>query len=101
MSLVDSHCHLDFPDFAQERAAVIARARAAGIGTMVTICTKITEFAEVRAIAEVTGMDERSVFFRIEAWNGERRIGGGTHRRGVVNLREFEQRFGVREGALA
>jgi len=55
----------------------------------------------VRAIAEVTAMDERSVFFRIEAWNGERRIGNGTHRRGVVNQTEFEKRFGVREGALA
>jgi TatD DNase family protein len=52
MSLVDSHCHLDFPDFAEERDAVIARARAAGVGTMVTICTKITEFDKVRAIAE-------------------------------------------------
>jgi len=52
MSLVDSHCHLDFPDFAEERAAVIARARAAGIDTMVTICTKITEFDTVLAIAE-------------------------------------------------
>jgi TatD DNase family protein len=52
MSLVDSHCHLDFPDFAEERAAVIARARAAGIGTLVTICTKITEFDTVLAIAE-------------------------------------------------
>jgi predicted thioesterase len=46
-------------------------------------------------------MDERSVFFRIEAWNDERRIGDGTHRRGIVNLREFEQRFGVRERVLA
>jgi TatD DNase family protein len=52
MSLVDSHCHLDFPDFAGERDAVVTRARAAGIGTMVTICTKITEFDGVRAIAE-------------------------------------------------
>jgi TatD DNase family protein len=52
MSLVDTHCHLDFPDFAAERDAVIARARAAGIRTMVTICTKITEFPAVRAIAE-------------------------------------------------
>jgi TatD DNase family protein len=50
--LVDSHCHLDFADFGAEREAVIARARRAGIGTMLTICTKITEFAEVRAIAE-------------------------------------------------
>ena len=52
MKLVDSHCHLDFPDFAAERDAVIARARAAGVGTLVTICTKITEFDTVRAIAE-------------------------------------------------
>jgi TatD DNase family protein len=52
MSLVDSHCHLDFPDFAAEREAVIARARAAGVATMVTICTKISEFPAVRAIAE-------------------------------------------------
>ncbi|MGE0719268.1 MAG: TatD family hydrolase [Alphaproteobacteria bacterium] len=50
--LVDSHCHLDFPDFEPERAAVLARARAAGVGTMLTIGTKISEFPRVRAIAE-------------------------------------------------
>src|SRR5713226_9143822 len=50
--LVDSHCHLDFPDFAAERDAVIARARAAGIGTMLTIGTRLDQFAGVRAIAE-------------------------------------------------
>lgn len=50
--LVDSHCHLDFPDFAPEREAVIARARAAGVGTMLTISTRLDEFPAVRAIAE-------------------------------------------------
>ncbi|HXP05008.1 MAG TPA: TatD family hydrolase [Stellaceae bacterium] len=50
--LVDSHCHLDFPDFAPERDAVIARAFAAGIGTMLTICTRLDQFAGVEAIAE-------------------------------------------------
>jgi TatD DNase family protein len=50
--LVDSHCHLDFPDFAPEREAVIARAFAAGIGTMLTICTRLDQFDGVRAIAE-------------------------------------------------
>jgi TatD DNase family protein len=50
--LVDSHCHLDFPDFAAEREAVIARARSAGVGTMLTINTRLDEFAGVRAIAD-------------------------------------------------
>ncbi len=50
--LVDSHCHLDFPDFAAEREAVIARARAAGVGTMLTIATRLDQFDGVRAIAE-------------------------------------------------
>jgi TatD DNase family protein len=50
--LVDSHCHLDFPDFSAEREAVIDRARAAGVGTMLTICTRLDQFAGVEAIAE-------------------------------------------------
>ena len=50
--LVDSHCHLDFADFAAERAAVVARARAAGVGAMLTIGTRLDEFEGVRAIAE-------------------------------------------------
>jgi TatD DNase family protein len=50
--LVDSHCHLDFPDFAPDRAEVLARARNAGVGAMVTIGTKLSRFEEVRAIAE-------------------------------------------------
>ena len=50
--LVDSHCHLDFPDFAAEREAIIARARSAGVVTMLTICTRLDEFNGVRAISE-------------------------------------------------
>jgi TatD DNase family protein len=50
--LVDSHCHLDFPDFAPDRADVLTRARNAGVGTIVTIGTRLSKFAEVRAIAE-------------------------------------------------
>jgi TatD DNase family protein len=50
--LVDSHCHLDFPDFAEERDAIIARARAAGVTTMLTIGTRLDQFPGVRAIAE-------------------------------------------------
>ncbi|MBM3515238.1 MAG: TatD family deoxyribonuclease [Alphaproteobacteria bacterium] len=50
--LVDSHCHLDFPELAVEQDAVVARARAAGVGHMLTICTHVTKFPQVRAIAE-------------------------------------------------
>lgn len=50
--LVDSHCHLDFPDFAEERAAIVARALAAGIGRMVTISTRVKRFPQVLEIAE-------------------------------------------------
>jgi TatD DNase family protein len=50
--LVDSHCHLDFPDFADELDAVVARARAGGIERMVTISTWVKRFAQVSAIAE-------------------------------------------------
>ena len=50
--LVDSHCHLDFLPAGAERDEMIARARRAGVGAMVTIGTKITEFSAVRAIAE-------------------------------------------------
>jgi TatD DNase family protein len=51
-NLVDSHCHLDFPDLIAELDAVIARARAAGVSRMVTICTRLRNEPLVRAIAE-------------------------------------------------
>lgn len=50
--LVDHHCHLDFPDFAPELDQVVARAKEAGVGTMVTISTRIREFDKVLAVAE-------------------------------------------------
>jgi TatD DNase family protein len=50
--LIDSHCHLDFPDFAEELDDVVARAEAAGLGRMVTICTRVRKFPQVLAVAE-------------------------------------------------
>ncbi len=49
--LVDSHCHLDYAT-AEERPEIVARARRAGVATLLTIGTKISEFPAVRAIAE-------------------------------------------------
>jgi TatD DNase family protein len=51
-ALVDSHCHLDFPDFEGEVAAIVARAAEAGVDRMVTICTRLRLEPQVRAIAE-------------------------------------------------
>jgi TatD DNase family protein len=50
--ITDSHCHLDFPDFDGERDALVARAAEAGVHRMVTICTRLRQEPQVRAIAE-------------------------------------------------
>ena len=50
--LIDSHCHLDFPDFAEELDDVVMRAQQSGIGLMLTICTHVTKFEQVLAVAE-------------------------------------------------
>ncbi|NIX77493.1 TatD family hydrolase [Microvirga terricola] len=59
--LVDSHCHLDFPDFQSRLAEVLAAAEAAGVERMVTISTHVARFDAYRAIAEA----HESVFFTV------------------------------------
>ncbi len=51
MILVDSHCHLDFPDFEGKLDDVITRANNAGVGFMVTICTELKKFEQVLNVA--------------------------------------------------
>lgn len=50
--IVDSHCHLDFPEFAKDRDGVIARAKAADVGAMVTISTRVKQLGRIREIVE-------------------------------------------------
>ena len=50
--LIDSHCHLDFPDLKPEREGLLARAQAADVGLMVTISTTVRRFDEVLGIAQ-------------------------------------------------
>ena len=50
--LVDSHCHLSFPDFADEMDGVMERATVSGVGSMLTICTRLDEFDSVVELAD-------------------------------------------------
>ncbi len=59
--LVDHHCHLDYPALAKDRAGILARARQAGVGLMVTISTKVAEYDTYRHIAEA----HPEVFFTV------------------------------------
>ena len=59
--LTDSHCHLDFPDFADDLPGVIARAKAAGVGRMVTISTQVAKADTYRRIAQ----EHPEIFFTV------------------------------------
>ncbi|WP_298425392.1 TatD family hydrolase [Rhodoblastus sp.] len=72
--LIDTHCHLDFPELAQDRAGVLARARAAGVRRMVTICTEIEKFPAIREIAE----GDENIYCSV-----------GTHPNHALDEREF------------
>lgn len=50
--IVDSHCHLDFPELYADLDGVIARAKNAGVGCMLTICTSVASIPKVLGIAE-------------------------------------------------
>lgn len=59
--IVDSHCHLDFPDFADDLPGVLDRAEAAGVGRVVTISTRVARYDVYRALAE----SDPRVFFTV------------------------------------
>jgi TatD DNase family protein len=50
--LIDTHCHLDFKDFAEERDEIIQRALDAGVKQMITISTRVAKFDQIKALAE-------------------------------------------------
>ena len=94
--LVDSHCHLDFPDFAAERDAVIARARDAGVGTMLMIGTRLDQFAGVRAIAEAN----RDVWCSVGAHPHEAADHAATTATDLVALAAHDRVVGIGETGL-
>jgi len=50
--LIDSHCHLNFPDFAQDLPETIQRAAALGVKMMLTVNTKLSEALDIQKIAD-------------------------------------------------
>src|SRR5262249_25962416 len=94
--LVDSHCHLDFAAFAGERAAVIARARAAGVATMLTIATRLDQFAAVCAIAEA----DDDIWCSVGAHPHEAADHGELHADQLIALATHPKVVGIGETGL-
>jgi TatD DNase family protein len=94
--LVDSHCHLDYLPAGPERDAALARARATGVGAMVTIGTKITEFPEVRAIAEA----EPDVWCSVGIHPHEAAAEPETSAEALVELARHPRVIGIGESGL-
>ncbi len=96
MTLVDSHCHLDYVPAGPERADTIARARRAGVGAMLTISTKITEFESVRAIAEA----EPDVWCSVGIHPHEAAAEPETSAEALAGLARHERVVGIGETGL-
>ena len=96
MTLIDSHCHLDFPDFTDDLDAVVARARAVGVERMITIGTQIAKAAQVAEIAERYAC----VFFTVGTHPHE---AAGEGAEDFAAIREFAQHpkcVGIGEAGL-
>ena len=59
--LIDTHCHLDYPDLANDIDAVLSRATAAGVTRCITISTHVARTANYRALAEA----HENVYFSV------------------------------------
>jgi TatD DNase family protein len=94
--LVDSHCHLDFPELEEDRAGIIARARSAGVKTIVTIATRVGRYETYKAIAE----SDPDIWFTI----GTHPLGAGEEpdipADVLLNLARHEKCIGIGEAGL-
>ncbi|UIJ73686.1 TatD family hydrolase [Aurantimonas sp. HBX-1] len=94
--LVDSHCHLDFPDFDAEREAVVARARAEGVGLMVTISTFVSRIEKLKAITR----DHAEVFASVGTHPHNAAIEPDTTVETLVRLSQDEKIVAIGEAGL-
>lgn len=94
--LIDTHCHLDFPDFSEGVPALVARARAAGVGRMITISTKVKNVATYRAIAEANP----EVFFTVGTHPNSTAEEPDTATETLVALSDHPKCVGIGEAGL-
>lgn len=94
--IVDSHCHLDFPDFAGETDALIARAAEADVRLMVTIGTRVRDFATVLAIADA----HREVYCTVGTHPHEAEKEAETTTDELVQLAGHPKVIGIGEAGL-
>jgi TatD DNase family protein len=94
--LIDSHCHLDFEDFNAERDAVVDRARAAGVARMITISTRIDQFAAIRALAETYA----DVYCTVGAHPDHANEGTEATAERLVELAQYPKCVGIGETGL-
>ncbi len=96
LGLVDSHCHLDYLAKDGDLGPVVERAQAAGVGTLVTICTKISEFDTIRAIAERFP----TVFCSVGVHPHEAGQEGQEDAKRLLELAAYEKVVGIGETGL-
>jgi TatD DNase family protein len=94
--LIDSHVNLHSPQFADDQADVIARARAAGIGRMITICDRVTSFPAVRAIAEAND----DIWCSVGTHPHEAKDDPGLRADTLIDLAAYEKVVGIGETGL-
>lgn len=94
--IIDSHCHLDFPDFAPERDAVVARARAAGLVRLITISTRVDKVEQVRGVAEAYD----DVFFTVGTHPHEAHLDPEASAEKIADLARHPKCVGIGEAGL-
>jgi TatD DNase family protein len=94
--IIDSHCHLDFPEFASERNAIVRRARDAGLCRMITISTRIDRFDQVRAVAEAYD----DVYFTVGTHPHQAHLDPEVSAERIVDLARHPKCVGIGEAGL-
>ncbi|MET0528153.1 MAG: TatD family hydrolase [Microvirga sp.] len=94
--LVDSHCHLDFPDFQSRLPEVIASASRADVGRMVTISTHVARYDVYRALAEAN----EAVFFTVGTHPHNAAIEPDVPARQLIELSQHPRCIAIGEAGL-